>query len=62
MGKVKILKKLSPLHPIRFEYEGKIYETEDFYFIIKIMAKKKHQSISEFLENNMKSLKNLKII
>jgi len=56
MAKLLNLKKLGVLNlkPIRFQYKGKIYETEEPYFLIELMAKKEKLNIKEFLEKEIK--------
>ncbi len=40
---------IDKLSPVRFEYNGKIYETDEPYFIVLKMAKQKYMSIESFL-------------
>jgi hypothetical protein len=40
---------MGQLSPIRFEYNAKIYETYEPYFLISMIAKKKNTSIKNLL-------------
>jgi hypothetical protein len=55
MAKLLNLKKLGALNlkPIRFRYNEKIYETEEPYFLIELMAKKEKLNIKEFLKKEI---------
>jgi hypothetical protein len=51
---------IDKLAPIRFEYKGKIYETDEPYFIVLKMAKQKYMSIEGFLYLEVSNLKRSK--
>jgi hypothetical protein len=51
---------IDKLAPVRFEYNGKIYENYEPYFIVLKMAKERYMTIEDFLYLEVSNLKKSK--
>jgi hypothetical protein len=58
--KSDLSQEIDKLAPVRFEYNGKIYETYEPYFIVLKMAKQRFMSIEDFLYLEVSNLKRSK--